>query len=61
MRLKTPFSPLAACVAVLALVASAPAAELNLFCWSQYVPKEIVDGFTRETGIKVNEENYDSN
>ena len=35
--------------------------ELNLFCWSEYVPKEVVDGFTKETGIKVNEENYDSN
>jgi spermidine/putrescine transport system substrate-binding protein len=39
-----------------------PAAEsLNLFAWSQYVPQEVIDGFTRETGIKVNYEQYDSN
>ena len=34
---------------------------LNLFCWSEYVPQEVIDGFTKETGIKVNVENYDSN
>jgi len=39
-----------------------PAAEsLNLFAWSQYIPQEVIDGFTRETGIKVNYEQYDSN
>ena len=35
--------------------------ELNLFCWTEYVPKEVIDGFTKETGIKVNLEEYDSN
>ena len=34
---------------------------LNIFVWSEYVPQEVIDGFTRETGIKVNQENYDSN
>src|SRR6187200_2419039 len=34
---------------------------LNLFCWSEYVPQEVLDGFSKETGIKVNVENYDSN
>ena len=34
---------------------------LNLFCWSEYVPQDVIDGFTKETGIKVNVENYDSN
>jgi len=34
---------------------------LNLFCWSEYVPQAVIDGFTKETGIKVNVENYDSN
>jgi spermidine/putrescine transport system permease protein len=34
---------------------------LNLFCWSEYVPEAVVKGFTKETGIKVNVENYDSN
>ncbi|MEP6671141.1 MAG: spermidine/putrescine ABC transporter substrate-binding protein [Chthoniobacter sp.] len=36
-------------------------AGLNLFCWSEYVPQEVIDGFTKETGIKVNVENYASN
>ncbi len=34
---------------------------LNLFCWSEYVPQSVIDGFTKETGIKVNQENYASN
>jgi spermidine/putrescine transport system permease protein len=51
--------------ALLALVVSAaPAragAELNLFGWSEYVPQSVLDGFTKETGIKVNFETYASN
>ncbi|MCC6554962.1 MAG: spermidine/putrescine ABC transporter substrate-binding protein [Polyangiaceae bacterium] len=41
----------------------APAAlkELNLFAWSEYVPEEVIDGFTKETGIKINYETYASN
>ncbi|HZF55496.1 MAG TPA: spermidine/putrescine ABC transporter substrate-binding protein [Polyangiaceae bacterium] len=38
-----------------------PGNELNLFAWSEYVPQEVVDGFTKETGIKVNYETYASN
>jgi spermidine/putrescine transport system permease protein len=38
-----------------------PAAELNLFGWSEYVPQDVLDGFTKETGIKVNFETYASN
>lgn len=34
---------------------------LNLFCWSEYVPQTVIDSFTKETGIKVNVENYASN
>lgn len=34
---------------------------LNLFAWSEYIPQEVIDGFTSETGIKVNYETYDSN
>lgn len=34
---------------------------LNLFCWSEYVPEAVISGFTKETGIKVNVENYASN
>lgn len=35
--------------------------ELNLFAWSEYVPQGVIDGFTAETGIKVNYESYASN
>lgn len=35
--------------------------ELNLFCWSEYVPQTVIDRFTKQTGIKVNVENYASN
>jgi ABC-type spermidine/putrescine transport system permease subunit I/ABC-type thiamine transport system substrate-binding protein len=38
-----------------------PGKEINLFAWSEYVPQEVVDGFTKETGIKVNYETYASN
>jgi spermidine/putrescine transport system substrate-binding protein len=35
--------------------------ELNLFAWSEYVPRSVLDGFTEETGIQVNYESYGSN
>jgi spermidine/putrescine transport system permease protein len=35
--------------------------EVNLFGWSEYIPQEVLDGFTKETGIKVNFETYASN
>lgn len=41
--------------------ANAQGKELNLFAWSEYVPQGVIDGFTRETGIKVNYETYASN
>lgn len=41
--------------------APAPLKELNLFAWSEYVPEEVINGFTKETGIKVNYETYASN
>jgi spermidine/putrescine-binding protein len=34
---------------------------LNLFAWSEYVPQALLDGFTAETGIKVNYDSYASN
>lgn len=36
------------------------AESLNLFAWSEYVPQTVIDGFTKETGIKVNYETYAS-
>ena len=35
--------------------------ELNLYAWSEYVPQALLDGFTEETGIKVNYDTYSSN
>ncbi len=46
------------------IVSSVPAragGELNLFGWSEYIPQSVLDGFTKETGIKVNFETYASN
>lgn len=34
---------------------------VNLFGWSEYVPQAVLDGFTAETGIKVNFETFASN
>lgn len=51
----------AASVAAVALVSPALAEEINLFAWSEYVPQEVLDGFEKETGIKVNYESYASN
>jgi len=34
--------------------------ELHLFAWSEYVPQEVIDGFTHETGIPVTYETYAS-
>ena len=40
------------------LIAASPAfaeeaKELNVFSWSEYIPQEVVNGFTKETCIKV--------
>lgn len=55
---------LAAALLGAATMAVAPvlraAESLNLFAWSEYVPQKLLDGFTRETGIKVNYETYAS-
>jgi spermidine/putrescine transport system permease protein len=50
---------------VLALAAGcsrrAPSRELNLFAWSEYVPRAVIEGFEKETGIEVNYETFASN
>lgn len=55
---------LAAALIAAATVVTAPLARaaesLNLFAWSEYVPQAVIDGFTKETGIKVNYETYAS-
>jgi spermidine/putrescine transport system substrate-binding protein len=48
----------------LALWATASHGEeksLNVYNWSEYMPSEVLERFTRETGIEVNYSTYDSN
>jgi spermidine/putrescine-binding protein len=57
--------------ALLVLAACAPAApgggpaptskELNLYAWSEYVPQQLLDNFSKQYGIKVNYDTYSSN
>ncbi|QIK61846.1 extracellular solute-binding protein [Leucobacter viscericola] len=39
----------------------ATSGELNLYTWSDYFPDELVKKFTKDTGIKLNVDYYDSN
>ena len=34
---------------------------LHIFCWSEYIPQQVVDAFSEESGIKVSMETYSSN
>ena len=48
----------------LALVLAGPAfaeGELKVYHWFEYIPQELVDKFTAETGITVTIDTYDSN
>jgi spermidine/putrescine-binding protein len=50
---------------VLATLFLAPPAraqnELNVYCWDEYLPKDVLEDFTKRTGIKVTLTLYDSN
>lgn len=48
-------------VSLLSFATGLRAEELNLFGWSEYVPQTVLEGFTKETGIKVNFETFSSN
>lgn len=63
MKLFKTLSSLVVASAALLVSSVAPAQnkELNLFAWSEYVPQSVIDGFTKETGIRVNYETYASN
>lgn len=34
---------------------------LNLLCWTEYVPVSVTEGFTKQSGVRVVIENYNSN
>ncbi|WP_062229423.1 polyamine ABC transporter substrate-binding protein [Aureimonas frigidaquae] len=54
---------LLALTALLALTTQAAAQEqrLNIYNWSDYIDPSIIEDFTRETGIRVTYDTYDSN
>jgi len=35
--------------------------DLDIFCWSEYIPRSVIDQFAKETGVKVSVANYSSN
>jgi spermidine/putrescine transport system substrate-binding protein len=41
--------------------AKAESKKLNVYCWSEYIPQDVIDEFSKETGIDVSVENYASN
>lgn len=61
IRLLLAFLLIGVVAAPLPAAAQKKKSVLNLYCWSEYIPQEVIDGFTKETGIKVNVENYASN
>ena len=34
---------------------------LSIFCWSEYIPQSVIDGFQKQFNVKCNVENYASN
>jgi putrescine transport system substrate-binding protein len=60
---KTTLAP-ALMLALAACAGAAAAAEekvLNIYNWSDYIADDTIKNFEKETGIKVNYDNYDSN
>jgi spermidine/putrescine-binding protein len=35
--------------------------QLNLFCWTEYIPQSVLDAFAKEYNVKVNYATYSSN
>src|SRR5678816_2465354 len=63
-RPATAFAARVAATAVLACATAALAADpkvLNVYNWSDYIAEDTLKNFEKETGIKVNYDNYDSN
>jgi putrescine transport system substrate-binding protein len=53
--------PLGACLAAAASPEAREAKVLNVYNWSDYIAEDTIKNFERETGIKVNYDNYDNN
>jgi putrescine transport system substrate-binding protein len=60
MMFKTMTTALLLCVAAAAHAADEPK-QLNIYNWSDYIAEDTVRNFEKETGIKVNYDNYDTN
>jgi spermidine/putrescine transport system substrate-binding protein len=58
---RTALAALVCLAGLSSFVPTAASEELNLFAWSEYIPQEVLDGFTEETKIQVNYETYASN
>ena len=52
-RVKNPIRALVALLIAASPAFAEEAKELNVFSWSENIPQEVVNGFTKETGIKV--------
>src|SRR5277367_4436121 len=54
---------LALAILVMSVKRSTPAQDsvVNVYNWSDYIGPDVIDGFTKETGVKVNYDVYDLN
>lgn len=52
---------LAAALSLLAAVPALSAEKVYVYNWTEYIPQEVIDKFTKETGIEVVYSTYDSN
>ncbi|ONZ02240.1 polyamine ABC transporter substrate-binding protein, partial [Burkholderia cenocepacia] len=52
------FAALALCVG--ASAAAAKDTQLNVYNWSDYIAKDTIPNFEKQTGVKVRYDNYDS-
>ncbi len=57
----TALAIIALALTLLSPTARAADAELNIYCWDEYLPKDILEDFTKRTGTKVTLTLYDSN
>ncbi len=51
----------AAAIALMAMTGAASAEKLSIYHWFEYIPQELLDKFTAETGIEVVMDTFDSN